>query len=488
MFDVLDWHLPAAILIPLLATPLIFLLSERPRLRDGLTLITSVLLFANVAVIVTAVMDGARPEFQIVEFLPGLELTLSAEPLGALFAAIASFLWIINSIYGIGYMRANSEPNQGIFFACFAVSLACTMGIAFADNLLVLFIGYESLSLVTYPLVIHRRNADARRAGREYLALLMGASIILLLLAVFATWALTGTLDFRPGGILAGHADGGTLGVMLMLFAYGAAKAGIMPLHRWLPTAMIAPTPVSALLHAVAVVKAGVFTIVKVVVFIFGIDLLRGADWSVWLSYVAGFTVIAASVIAIYQDNLKRRLAYSTISQLSYVVLAASIYTPIAIVGATLHIAAHAFGKITLFFAAGSIYTASGKTRVSELDGIGRRLPWTLGAFAIGALSMIGLPPTIGFISKWYILVAAYSAQEWFALTVLVLSTVLNAMYYLPIVYVAFFREPDENTALLSESRRSVWIPPCFTAAMTLLLFIYPEPLIRLASSVGLNP
>ena len=212
-----------------------------------------------------------------------------------------------------------------------------------------------------------------------------------------------------------------------------------MPIHRWLPAAMVAPTPVSALLHAVAVVKAGVFSIVKVVVYVFGVDL--AAEAFAWLPWAAGFTIVAASVVALRSDNLKRRLAYSTVSQLSYVVLAAALATPLALAGALLHIAAHALGKITLFFAAGAIYTAAHKTEVSQLDGIGRRMPWTLAAFGVGVLSMIGLPPAAGFVGKWFIVSGAMQAGDWLALGVLVASTLLNAGYFLPIVYRAFFKK-----------------------------------------------
>ncbi len=390
-------------------------------------------------------------------------------------------------------MRANRERHQTRFYVCFAIALASTMGVAFAGNLITLFIFYEALTLSTYPLVTHSGSQEAMRAGRVYLGILLGSSIGLQLLAILWTWTVAGTVDFKLGGILAGKLDGPALGLLLFLFMFGIGKAALMPMHRWLPAAMVAPTPVSALLHAVAIVKAGVFSVVKVIVYVFGIDLLAGQANAEWLAYVAGFTIIVASVIALRQDNLKRRLAYSTVSQLSYVVLAAAILSPLSVIAAALHIAAHAFGKITLFFAAGSIYTASHKTNVSELDGIGRRMPWTMGAFAVGALSMIGLPPTAGFLSTWYLLLGALETEHMVAVAVILASTLLNAAYFLPIVYQAFFRAepaavggdaPDHG-----EAPAFVVVALVATAALTVALFFFPGAALELAGQlVGRMP
>jgi multicomponent Na+:H+ antiporter subunit D len=302
-------------------------------------------------------------------------------------------------------------------------------------------------------------------------------------------WYIAGTTDFTVGGILADKLKPGELAVLLGLCVFGIGKAALMPFHRWLPAAMVAPTPVSALLHAVAVVKAGVFSVVKVMVYVFGIDTLATAGATNWLVIVAGFTIIAASVVALTADNLKRRLAYSTISQLSYVTMAAALLAPLSLVGSVLHIAAHAVGKITLFFAAGAIYTAAHKTEVSQLDGIGRRMPWTMGAFAIAALSMIGLPPAVGFISKWYMLSGAMSGQHWLAVTVIVLSTLLNAGYFLPIVYRAFFvaPPPDPHGHPHGEAPLPMVIALTATAVGTVLLFFFPDVPLALARQM-INP
>jgi multicomponent Na+:H+ antiporter subunit D len=298
------------------------------------------------------------------------------------------------------------------------------------------------------------------------------------------TWSLTGTLEFRAGGILAGKASATTTGVLLALYMFGIGKAALIPVHRWLPAAMVAPTPVSALLHAVAVVKAGVFSVVKVIVYVFGIDNLASMSSGKWLAWVAGFTIIAASIVALRADNLKRRLAYSTISQLSYVTLAAALLTPISIVGAAFHIAAHAVSKITLFFAAGAIYTASHKTEISQLDGIGRRMPITMTAFAIGALSLIGVPPAVGFISKWYIISGAAGGGQLWVIALLIVSTLLNAAYFLPIVYVAFFKT-SRDEATHAEAPLPMVIALMVTAALTIGLFFFSDIPLRLASAVA---
>ena len=429
-----------ALAVPFVGSGLVIYAGFSPNFREAMSLLSAGVLFVVVASLYPHVMAGERPELTLLEMFPGLSLTFVVEPLGMLFALIASFLWIITTIYAIGYMRGHHERNQTRFYFFFAIAIGAAMGVAFAGNLLTLFVAYEVLTFSTFPLVTHHGTEEAKRGGRIYLGILVSTSIAFLFLAIAWTWVATGTLDFKEGGILAGKIEGSSAGILLALFAFGIGKAALMPFHRWLPAAMVAPTPVSALLHAVAVVKAGVFSVVKVIVYVFGLDFLVDQATGGWLAYIAGFTIIAASLVALRQNNLKRRLAYSTISQLSYVIIAAAILAPLSVVGAALHIAAHAFGKITLFFAAGSILVASHKTEVSQLDGIGRRMPWTMGAFAIGAISMIGLPPTAGFISKWYILQGALAAEHVFAIVVVVLSTLLNAAYFLPIVHAAFFK------------------------------------------------
>lgn len=465
-----------AVAVPFIGSAVIPLFHGAPFIREGVTLVTAGATCYFVVSLLAPVLAGARPEAHIIDVAPGLALAFKVEPLGMLFALVASMLWIVNSIYSIGYMRGNQEPRQTSFYVCFAIAIGSAVAIAFAKNLFTLFLFYEVLTLSTYPLVTHRQNEEAIRAGRLYLTLLLGTSLVLFLPAIIITYALASTLDFEPGGILGGKTGSVMMGVLLALYVFGIGKAAVMPMHFWLPAAMVAPTPVSALLHAVAVVKAGVFSILKVIVLIFGVDALSTTGQSVWLTVVAGVTIIAASVVALRQDNLKRRLAYSTVSQLSYVILGAAVLAPISVVGAAMHIAAHAVSKITLFFAAGSIYTAAHLTEVSQLDGIGRRMPWTMGAFAIGAISMIGIPPTAGFLGKWLMLSGAMQTANWMAVGVIVLSTALNAGYFLPIVFRAFFREePKGHAHQHGEAPWPIVLALTATAAGTIVLFLVPD-------------
>jgi multicomponent Na+:H+ antiporter subunit D len=460
-----------------------------PNIREAATAITSVSLIWVVWGLLPTIMDGGRPTVEVSQVMPGLSIAFTVEPLGMLFAALASGLWLINSIYSVGYMRGNKEKNQTRFFACFALALSATMGIAFAGNLFTLFLFYELLTLSTYPLVAHKGDPATVRSARIYLGVLLGTSIGLFLPAIIWTYSVAGSGDFTVGGILAGKLNDPEIGLLLALFVFGIGKAAVMPVHKWLPAAMVAPTPVSALLHAVAVVKAGVFTITKIIVYIFGIEFLFDAPSSQWLLYAAAFTIITASIVALRQTNIKRLLAYSTIAQLSYVVMAAAILKPLAEVGASLHMVAHAFGKITLFFAAGAIYVASKKTEIHQLRGIGRRMPWTMAAFTIGALSMIGVPPTAGFVSKWYILAGAFQADNLVAVFTIIASTVLNAAYFLPILYMAWFEREKQGGKEHGEAPFLAVLALCLTALLTLAFFLFNGPVIELESQVvqGLN-
>jgi multicomponent Na+:H+ antiporter subunit D len=464
-----------AFLTPFAGALIIPLCHRLPNLREAVTLVTAVALCLLVFKLLGPVIGGARPDVPVIDIAPGLAIAFRVEPFGMLFALVASSLWIVNSIYSIGYMRMHNEPRQTGFYVCFAVALGSTMGIAFAKNLFTLFLFYEVLTLSTYPLVTHKRDKGAVHGGRIYLLLLLGTSLMLFLPAIIATWVLAGTLDFMPGGILAGKASTPVIGILLALFIFGIGKAAMMPFHFWLPAAMVAPTPVSALLHAVAVVKAGVFCIVKVVVYVVGIETLARTGVNEWLIYAASGGLLLASLIALTRDNLKARLAYSTVSQLAYVTVGALLASKTGIIGSGLHIAMHAAGKITLFFCAGAIYVAHHKTEISDMAGIGRKMPITMLAFLIGSLSIIGLPPFGGMWSKWVLGLGAIESGHAWVIGVLMLSSLLNVGYLLPIVARGFFLPPPGAAAggatKIEEAPVACLVALCITALLTVVLF-----------------
>ena len=470
------------VLTPLVGALAVLLTGRWPNLRETVSLITGGALIVQVATLVPPVLAGQSPGVLLAVPVPGVPLALQIEPLGLLFALIAAVLWVATTVYAIGYMRGHGEKHQTRFYAFFAIAISATMGVALAQNLFTLFLFYELLTLSTYPLVTHAGSDEARRGGRIYLGVLMGTSMGFLLLAVIWTWHLTGTTGFQQGGILAGKTSPLMVGVLYALFAFGIGKAALMPFHRWLPAAMVAPTPVSALLHAVAVVKAGVFAILKITVYVFGLDLLSGTGATTLVLWVAAITIIGASLVALRQDNLKRRLAYSTISQLSYVILGAVLANTAGIAGAAVHIATHAVGKITLFFCAGAILVAAHKTRVSELDGLGRQMPITMGAFLIASLSIAGLPPMAGLWGKWYLSVGALDAGYGVLVGVLMLSTLLNIAYLLPIPIRAFFARGTGQAEQCREAPLPCLVAIGFTTIACVVLFFFPEPVYRLAS------
>lgn len=475
-----------AVLVSLGVVP-ILISSRNANVREAWTFAAAGAKFLIVASMLPAVLDGQELVFTIAEVLPGVPIALRVDALGMLFALVASSLWIVTSAYSIGYMRGLNEHAQTRYFCFFALALSATIGAAFSANLFTLYLFYEMLSFATYPLVTHHQDAEARRSGRKYLLYIVGTSIGLVLPAMIFSYDLAGTLEFSSHGFLPHSASPTLLGVLLFMFLFGFAKAGIMPFHSWLPAAMVAPTPVSALLHAVAVVKVGVFCILRILTGVFGIDLLAALNLGVAVTYVAAVTILAASLIALTQDELKRRLAFSTVGQLSYIVLGASLLSPQGLTGAMVHIAMHAFGKITLFFCAGAIFVATGRKYISQMVGIGRRMPITMAAFFIGSLSVIGIPPTGGFVSKWHLVLGTLPHHQWAMLAVLLLSSLLNAAYFFPIVYRAFFCRENESLFENTYGEAPLWclVPLVLTAAGSIALFFYPTIFLRLAQLAG---
>ena len=467
--------LALALAIPSIGGVFVALLGNKPNLREAATLISAVLLAINVAYLVE--IAPSNPTLVLADIAPGLQLAFTLEPLGAIFAAVASGLWIVNSLYSIGYMRGNNETHQTRFYVCFCIAIASAMGVALSGNLLTMFLFYEVLTLSTYPLVTHKGDEKAKRGGTIYLSILMGTSVGLLLPAVIATHYLAGSTDFIIGGLLAlNDVQPMIAGILLVMFAFGIGKAALMPIHPWLPNAMVAPTPVSALLHAVAVVKAGVFAILKVGTYIFGPALIAATPTSDALAWIAAISIVLASVVAITKDNLKARLAFSTVSQLSSVTLGVMLASPLAMLGGALQIVMHAWGKITLFMSAGAIYTATKKTEISQMRGLGKYMPWLFGAYTVGALSIIGLPPLGGSWPKLFLMQGAWDAGHAIMIVALVASSILNVAYLLPLSARAFF-SPAEEAGLKKQPPALVIIPPVITAAGVIILFFLIGPL-----------
>lgn len=484
-----------ASLVSLLAVLPIVLLGKKPNLREGATFVAAFIKFGLVVSMLPTILAGSTIEYTLWEIVPNLSIAFRVDGLGMLFGLVASSLWIVTSLYSIGYMRGLKEHSQTRFFTFFAISLSATIGVAFAANLFTLYLFYEMLSLATYPLVTHHQDKEARTGGRTYLTYLLTTSIGFVLPALIFVYVKTGSsMEFSSSGFLSGHITASEALILLLLFTFGFAKSGLMPFHSWLPGAMVAPTPVSALLHAVAVVKVGVFCILRVFTGVFGTDYLQDLDISVVVAWIAAFTIVVSSLIALTQDNLKRRLAFSTVGQLSYIILGAALLSDRAVTGSMTHIAMHAVGKITLFMCAGAIFVATGKKYISQMDGLGRKMPITFAAFSIGALSVIGLPPTGGLISKFYLVTGAMDAGQSALLLIFLISTILNAAYLLPIGYRAFFpKDPElakqpfswKNT---EEANWQCITPLSITAVLAFILFLKPQILLQLAGlMVGTN-
>lgn len=475
----------AAILISVLACPFIILFGDkRPNLREAVSVIAGIIKFLFVLSLYPVVLEKGYYNIEILPIASGLSIKLLVDPMGLLFALGASFLWILTTFYSIGYMRGTHAKRQTRYYVCFALSLSATMGVAFSGNLLTLFIFYELMSIATYPLVAHKEDEESLEGGRKYMIYLLGAAKLFLIPAMAITYYVAGTLDYLPKGIFnldQLNSYSSVLKIALIMYLYGYTKCAIMPLHSWLPSAMVAPTPVSALLHAVAVVKTGAFSIARVLLNIYGkLGILTLGIQDVIL-FLAGFTIITGSLIALTRDNFKARLAFSTVSQLSYIVFGVALMHPLSVLGGILHITAHAFSKITLFFGAGSVYVSTHYTEISQLDGLAKKLPITFFAFFLATLSMIGVPGFIGFWSKFNII--SGSLQNNFILGALVFlaSSLLNVAYLLPIPIRALKR-----VEIKEEFRENYFcaIPLLITSIFTVLIALffidYLKPMLNL--------
>jgi multicomponent Na+:H+ antiporter subunit D len=482
---------PASALLPLvLASSLVpgllifFLREEAHRTRVALNMAGATLKVGLVGWIFWSFFVREAEYETRLALVPDFDLVLRVDELSLLFAALSAVLWLLTTVYAIGYLEGS--PNRSRFFGFFSLSVTATMGIALAGNLITFFLFYEALTVATYPLVVHRGTPQALAAGRVYLAYTLGGGAVLLLGVVWVN-VLAGPAEFALGGALADVAAGHRVqltAIFALLVAGLGVKASLVPLHGWLPRAMVAPAPVSALLHAVAVVKAGAFGILRVVYDVFGIELAASLGVLFPLALVAAATVVWGSLRALVQDELKRRLAYSTVSQVSYITLGAAVLGPLATTAALVHLIHQGLMKITLFFCAGNVAETVGLHRVSELGGIGRRMPLTMGAFTLAAFGMIGVPPTAGFVTKWHLGAGGFVAGEPWVLAVLALSSVLNAAYFLPVVYAAWFEAPPPGAESRPpgrlETQAALLVPTLATGALALAAGLF--------AAAGLSP
>jgi formate hydrogenlyase subunit 3/multisubunit Na+/H+ antiporter MnhD subunit len=479
--DLFPWMLVLIVLIPFAGTVAVLIFGNRPDAREAATFVAAILTFLLCSLCLPSAFAAQPLTTAPLQVLPGLDIRFTADALGLLFATLASLLWIITSVYNIGYMRGLREHSQTRYYAAFALTMGAVMGVALSSNMFSLFVFYEILAIAAYPLVVHKETPEALAAGRKYLIYTQCGGVAILA-GIMALIGMANTLDFIPGGnpgIAAIGPQFARLAFILLFFGLGV-KAALVPLHGWLPSAMVAPTPVSGLLHAVAVVNTGVFGILRLMWYLFGPDQVAALDLQYVVIGTAVITIVAGSLLALMQDDFKLRLAYSTVSQLSYMVLGAAVLLPAgisgvsdagriaAVIGATYAFTAHALGKLTMFFVAGAVAVETGKTRISELDGIGRNMPWEFLAFALAALSMAGLPPMAGFIAKWYLglAVGAGDPGQWWILLILVGASVLNLAYFLPVIIRAFFRSGSSETFFVRPTLRG---PVVVTAALAVL-------------------
>lgn len=463
-----------AVLFPLAGALVIRFLDEDNAVWRHTTAFVSILLtFAAVVCMLPVTQRGGVIELSLIPLVENLHIYFRVDSMGMIFGLISSTLWVFAIIYSIGYM--SREHGQRSYFVFYVLSASATMGVAFSGNLFTLYIFYEYLAICTYPLVVHAQTKEATQSGIKYIGYSFGGGA-LIFLALFAIYDLVGTLNFTPGGILgAALPENSTLLVIIFVLCIAgfSTKAAVMPLHSWLPGAMVAPTPVSALLHAVAIVKAGVFGITRVFYSLYGVETLKSLNLTNYLAVIICFTIIVGSIMAIKQDVLKLRLAYSTIGQLGYITLGTLLLTPLGLAGGLLHIINHAFLKITLFFCAGIIITVTGKTKLKDLAGVGRRLPLTMLAFSIGAFGLMGMLPICGYISKYYLLTGSFDAGKPVLAYVILGSTILNSIYYLPIIINAFFKKGTFDEPKGLEAPLAMLAPTVVLAGIAVLLGLF---------------
>jgi multicomponent Na+:H+ antiporter subunit D len=437
----------------------------------------------NLVFIIALLSTNQSMDFHLIKINNLLDIYFRIDKLGILFVLLASILWIFTAFYSFVYMPHEGKEKR--FFLYFMLTLGVTVGIAFSGNLFTLYIFYEYLTLATFPLVIHSGSKEALRVGRKYLIYSFGGAT-LALLGIILIFTLTNSVTFMEFGILQGltldNKDLLLIIYMIMFIGFGV-KAALVPLHSWLPAAMVAPTPVSSLLHAVAVVKSGIFALIRVSYFIFGSEVLYEIRGNYYISILVVLTILMGSLLALHQDNLKKRLAYSTVSQLGYILLGIVLLNEESLTGGLLHLVNHAVIKITLFFCVGAIYFMTEKKYINEIKGIGKEMPITMGCFAISAISLVGIPPTNGFVSKWYLALGGLEENKILFAVILLVSAMLTAGYLLPIVITAFF-PGEEKKIIKKEPPLSMLIPIVTLTAIVVTLGLFPNIVLHLIEDI----
>ena len=467
----------AIILVPIffpiiMAIIMAFIKFKKDKIRN---VFAAAAIVTNFLLMILILYKAKVSEVHLFRFNAFIDIYFKIDKIGVLFAMLASSLWIFTTFYSMEYMRHEGKEKR--FFVFFTTTLGITLGIAFSGNLFTLYIFYELLTLATFPLVIHAGSKEALESGKKYLIYSFGGAT-LVLLGMILLFNLTSNLDFTAHGILSNASlyDGKLLlSIFIVMFLGFGVKAAIVPFHSWLPSAMVAPTPVSALLHAVAVVKSGVFALIRISYYVFNADIIKDINGNLYISVLVGITILLGSLLALHQENLKKRLAYSTVSQLGYILLGIVLLNEKALIGGLLHLINHALIKITLFFCAGAIYYNTNKKNISEIKGIGKQMPVTMWCFGIASISLVGIPPTNGFVSKWYLALGGLTANKLLSAVILLLSAFLTAAYLLPIVVTAFFQSNKDTSTERKEAPLKMLVPIVALTGIVVFLGLFPN-------------
>ncbi len=458
---------------------------KRQAYVGGVTILTTILMFV--------VMFIVRPEgtFMLLNMAGKLSITFHVDGLGCVFGSLIAVLWPIATYYAFEYMKHEGKENT--FFTFYTMTYGITVGIAFAGNLMTLYLFYELLTFVTLPLVMHGMSKKSVFAGRRYVTYSVGgAAFAFIGIACILTFG--EGFDFVYGGVLTAtysSAQKLLLRAAYVVTAFGfGVKAAVFPFYRWLPTASVAPTPVTALLHAVAVVKAGAFAILRITYFSFGTELLKGTAAQYIIMIAALVTILFGSTMALKEQHLKRRLAYSTISNLSYIVFGASLMTPAGLTGALTHMVVHGVVKITLFFCAGAVLYKTGQEYIQDLRGMGKRMPITFSCFTLASAALVGVPPLPGFLSKWNLAGAALDAKDvlgYVGIAVLLISAILTAIYLFLVVFKACFpsRAGVQPETKRCEANGYMTVPLVLLCVLIVLLGVFAEPITDIFSTIA---